>query len=254
MNLLTTENLCIAINKKILFKDLNITFKSGEIWGILGRNGVGKTTLLHTLATLRQPESGQIYLQDLPIENYSIKERARKLALLLQTYEDHFQSNVLETVLMGRHPHRKHLFWESAEDIHCAREALATVGLSHVISRDIKSLSGGERRRVDIAMTIAQKPLVFLLDEPTNHLDIHYQMNILNYFHELVTAKGHVVMMTLHDINHAAKYCTHILLLGEKQYFAGPKESILTSINLTQIYGHEILHLDHKGNKYWFAL
>lgn len=217
---------------------------------MLGPNGAGKTTLLHTLAGLREPSVGQVRLGGLPYAAWSPLEAARFRGLLPQQQPDHFGASVLETVLIGRHPHLGRWGWETAEDEAIARQALADVGLQGFETRDVLTLSGGERQRVAIATLLAQAPQLFLLDEPLNHLDLHYQIAALDLFRRIVRngAARHGTVMVLHDINLAARYADHIILLdGRGGVKAGDRDTVLRADLLSQAFGHPLRRFESEG-------
>ncbi|MCW8956677.1 MAG: ABC transporter ATP-binding protein [Gammaproteobacteria bacterium] len=241
MTELSTQQLSLSIAGKLICQQLELQFKPAQIWGVLGRNGVGKTTLLHTLAGLRDADSGQIFIAENNLNELTRKQVAQKMGLLLQHVEDPFPSSVLETVLTGRHPHIPAMQWESAEDYELAEQALLTVDMQKLKHRSVNQLSGGERQRVAIATLITQNPEIFLLDEPNSHLDLHHQSRLLNWLCDFAQQQHRVLLMSLHDINLAARYCDHILLLfGDGEYLAGPRDKMLTETNLEKVFCHPI--------------
>ena len=160
-------------------------FAPGELVAILGRNGSGKTLTLHTLAGLKPAARGTVRLDGQSLDRLTRRAIARRMGLLMQDLEDAFTMTVLESVLIGRHPHLALWQWESAADEQLARSALARVGLENFPARSVDTLSGGEQRRVAVATLLAQEPAVFLLDEPTNHLDPQHQLHVLGLFRAL---------------------------------------------------------------------
>ena len=241
MTELSAHQLTVSIGNKTICHQLNLQLKPGEIWGILGRNGAGKTTLLHTLAGLREADAGNIYIADNKLSELTRKQIAQKTGLLLQHIEDPFPSSVLETVITGRHPHIPALQWESSQDYELAEQALLTVDMQELKHRPVNQLSGGERQRVSIATLITQNPDIFLLDEPNSHLDLHHQSTLLTWLCNYAQKNHRVLMMSLHDINLAAKYCDHILLLfGDGKYLAGSREDMLNESNLEKVFCHPI--------------
>lgn len=248
MNLLSTSNLNIHIANTPVCHNLNMTCEPGEVWGILGRNGKGKTTLLHTLAGLRPSVSGEILIRENNILELSRKKIAQQLGVLLQHHEDSFPATVIETVITGRHPHLTHWQWESQNDWECAHQALSTVQLSHLSERPINQLSGGERQRVAIATLITQNPDIMLLDEPNSHLDLKYQIQLLNHLCQQTRTQGKTTIMTLHDLNLAARYCDKlILLLGDGETLTGTSKELLNESNLQKLYDHPISRIESDG-------
>lgn len=238
---LTTHQLTLRIAGKTICRQLNIALEAGQVWGVLGRNGVGKTTLLHTLAGLYEADSGDIFVAENRLRELTRKQVAQKIGLLLQHIEDPFPSSVLETVITGRHPHIPAMQWESSQDYELAELALATVGMQSLKNRPVNQLSGGERQRVTIATLITQNPDIFLLDEPNSHLDLHHQSTLLTWLCNFAKQNERVLIMSLHDINLAVKYCDHVLLLfGDGEYLAGPSTDVLSESNLEKVFCHPI--------------
>lgn len=254
MNHLQSIELSISISNKQVCHRLNLSIEPGEVWGILGRNGIGKTTLLHTLAGLRSPDSGEILLSHKNIDQLSRKQIARQLGLLLQQGEESFPSSVIETVLTGRHPHIDNWSWEGKDDLVIARQALELVQLSEMADRSIDQLSGGERQRVAIACLITQSPNIYLLDEPNSHLDLKYQIQLLDVLSNFARTKQKSILMTLHDLNLAARYCDKlIMLLGDGEVLTGDTATLLTEENLQRLYNHPIKKIDTTGHSVFIA-
>ena len=252
MSLLSCHLLNIQIANTQVCKNLSLEFKHGENWAILGMNGCGKTTLLHTLAGLLPTLSGEINLNERPLNSLPRKEIAQQLGLLLQHQEDHFPGTVLESVLIGRHPHLKSWQWESEADLKIALNALALVGLTDFSTRSILTLSGGARQRVALATLLVQQTTVRLLDEPVNHLDIHHQHDVMT----LLTSDNNNAanIFVLHDVNLAVRYCDHALLMyGDGRTQQGTCAEVLTEHNLSDLYQHPLQEIKHDGQRWFIA-
>ena len=255
MSLLSTRSLNISIADKLVCKSLDINFEAGQVWGILGRNGVGKTTLLHTLCQLRTEFSGAIILKDKKITELKRKKIAQHIGIQLQHTEDPFPSTVLETVLTGRHPYISNWQWEDEKDLEKAKAALNIVELSDLAERSVNNLSGGERQRVSLATIITQDPEILLLDEPNSHLDLNYQIQLLQYFTSYAQSKQRLLIMSLHDINLAARFCTHLLFLsGNGEYIAGSVDEVLNTENLSNTFKHPIHEIMDADTKLYVPL
>lgn len=242
--LLTVEHLDVSIAAKQVCRDLTLQIKAGECWGILGKNGVGKTTFLHTLANLREPDSGRIDLLGEPMHHWQRKKLARNVGVLLQEINDPFPSTVFETALIGRHPHLSAWQSESESDYLLAKQALQKTGMLELAEQDVTTLSGGERQRLALATLLVQMPRLYLLDEPTNHLDLHYQINLLQTLADTVVGKHNALVMTLHDVNLATRFCDHLILLfGDGGVCFGPVDAMLNTSVLHKLYGHEFTGL-----------
>ncbi|MBV5331832.1 ABC transporter ATP-binding protein, partial [bacterium] len=180
--LLEARKLSVGIGGKTFCRDLDLTLRPGERLAILGRNGAGKSTLLSVLAGLRPPRSGEVRIAGSSYASLGARQSALIRGWLPQVRGDAFASTVLETALVGRHPHLDRWGWESDRDAKIVREALAAVDLAAFEQRDIQTLSGGERQRLAIATLLAQAPRLFLLDEPIAHLDLKHQIAMLELF------------------------------------------------------------------------
>jgi len=252
MSRLEAAQLGIRIGGVAVCSQLDLRINPGESWGILGRNGAGKTTLLHTLAGLRRPETGSVMLDGTPLPRLNRRSIARHIGVLLQDHQDAFPASVMETVLTGRHPYLGPLQWEGAADYAAATEALRAVGLECMETRDIASLSGGERRRLGIATLLAQDPDILLMDEPTNHMDFHHQILTLDLLKQRTRDDVKSMMLVLHDPNLALRYCDHFLLLyGAGETLQGAAEAVLTQPNLERLYGHPLQALQGPRGTVW---
>jgi iron complex transport system ATP-binding protein len=242
--ILSARRLDVAIAGKAVVEGLDLDLKPGERMVVLGRNGVGKTTLLHALAGLTKPQAGELALAGQSYSVLGARGAARLRGLLPQHQGDAFDASVLQTVLAGRHPHLSRWAWESAADEAIAQQALAAAGLDGVAPRAIHTLSGGERQRVAIAALLAQAPRLYLLDEPLAHLDLNHQVAVLGLFSRLARDTGVALIMALHDINLAARHADSALLLfGAGHYEFGPAAEMLTAERLGRLYGHPLREL-----------
>ncbi len=251
MSTLRCKKLGVVIGDTRVCEDLNLELGDGQSWAVLGRNGSGKTTLLHTLAGLRPAQQGSILLNGQSLAEQSKKQIARHLGVLFQTEIDHFPTTVLEYTLMGRHPHLGWLQWESEADIAIAEQALQQVDLLDLKQRDISTLSGGERRRMNIACLLTQAPDIALLDEPSNHLDLQHQIETLSLVREQYRQR--LLLMSAHDINLATRFCSHaILLFGDGKLTHGTFNDVVTTASLQHLYGVAINSVQADGHTLYY--
>jgi iron complex transport system ATP-binding protein len=237
MTSLIFQSLDVGIAGKHVCKELNLTLAPGQLWGLLGPNGIGKTTLLKCMAGLTMPGSGSVLLENQAIDKLPRRAIARLLGMLQQHTVYVFDASVLETAMTGRHPHLGYWEREGPQDKQKALEAIRAVDLQGFESRSVTGLSGGEARRLAFASLMVQEPAIFLLDEPTNHLDMKHQVRIMNQVETQVSQQRRCAMIALHDVNLAARYCNHMLLLyGDGEWQAGPASELLTPENLEKLY------------------
>ncbi|MFZ5592703.1 MAG: ABC transporter ATP-binding protein [Pseudomonadota bacterium] len=252
--LLQAQGLEVAIAGKRVCRDLDLAIERGQCWGMLGRNGIGKTTLLHTLAGLRAPLAGAIFLEDVILDTLPRHRIAQSIGVLFQHSEDPFPGTVLETALIGRHPYLIAWQWEGVEDRRRAWQALAAVGMEEMMDRQVATLSGGERQRLAIATLLVQEPRLMLLDEPANHLDLCHQITILDLLASQARDEGRALLMIGHDLNLTARYCDHVLLLfGEGETLCGEVAEVLTETNLERLYGCAVRCVEVDGRRLFVA-
>lgn len=246
---LACSDLTVSVPGRVLVSGLDLEIEGGSFLGILGRNGTGKTTTLHTLCGLRSESFGGVFLDGRPIREWPRKQVARRVALVTQHLEDPFPTSVLETAMAGRHPHLDFWRWESEDDRDRARDALDRVGLNGLEDRVVETLSGGERRRLAIAMLLCQASQTCLLDEPTNHLDPAHEKVVLSLLRQLAD-EGHGVAASLHDVNAASRYCDRCLLLfGDGEWMAGPTAEVLDEDTLLRLYGIGMQRFEQSGQR-----
>lgn len=233
--MLKTQQLGISAGQRSLITGLNWQVKRGEFWCVLGKNGAGKTSLLHTLAGAATPTQGSVLLSGQNIAALDTLTLSRRRGLLLQSYSDVFHESVFNVVAIARTPHRSGAQWDTAADTAAVRLALQCVNLEEKMNADVTQLSGGERQRVALAALIVQSPDLMLLDEPTAHQDVAYQLKTMNLLRDL--AQKHAVIASCHDINQAARFATHVLLLGDHQHWLGPVDEVLEAERLSQVFG-----------------
>ena len=238
--LFACEDLTIEVPGRLLIEQLQLSVDAGEFVAVLGPNGVGKSLSLFTFAGIGHATAGEVTIGGQGLQSMSRRDIALALALLPQYTEDIFPATVLDTVMIGRHPHIGRFQWETRADREIALDALMRVDLALFADRDVLTLSGGERRRLAVAQVLTQEPELFLLDEPTNHLDPQHQLDVLRLFRDKAS-EGKGVIVTLHDVNLAARFADRCLLLfGDGRWVVGETGDVLTEDRLSTLYGTPI--------------
>lgn len=248
--LLEVRALTLGIGRRTLIRNLSMCVQAGEVWCILGVNGVGKTMFLNTLVGLRRVESGVICfsgkacLSAQPRDRWSVMDAARLRGFLPQTIHDAFSAPVLDIVLMGRHPHLSRWGWEGEAEREIAVAALHAVGLAALAGRDITTLSGGERQRAAIAALLAQDAPLLLMDEPTTHLDLHHQIMILRHLVRLARDRDKALMFSIHDLNLAFRFATHAMLFREDGVVdIGPINEVMNDAALSRAFRYPVVQM-----------
>lgn len=248
--MLETRSLSLRVPGRLLCDRLDARFMPGEIWAILGANGAGKTTLLHALAGLRAPDAGSVHHAGRDLAHMPRRSIAQALAILLQDEAEGFWGSALDWVRLGRYPHQPA---DKAGDEALARAALARAGIAHLAPRAMATLSGGERQRVRLAMVLAQVAetgQVVLLDEPLQHLDLRSQVAMLDVFAALARKEGKTVIMVLHDVYWASRYCDKTLLVfGDGRIAQGETVVVLNRGNMEALYGCPLALVEAGGGR-----
>ncbi|KEJ01841.1 ABC transporter ATP-binding protein [Clostridium botulinum] len=230
MNSITTTNLAIAYEDKLIVNGLNMNIPKGKITTIIGPNGCGKSTVLKTIGRILEPKEGLVYLNGDDIRNLSTKEVAQKMAILPQSPQGQGGLTVGELVSYGRFPHKKGFGKLSPEDKKVIEWALDITKLTELEVTMVDNLSGGQRQRVWIAMALAQQTDLILLDEPTTYLDMAYQLEVLELLYNLNRKQSCTIVMVLHDLNLAARFADYMIAIRSGNIIkCGTPKEIMTN-------------------------
>jgi iron complex transport system ATP-binding protein len=234
-------NVDFSYNSSFFFKNLILEIKKGDMVGIIGPNGCGKTTLINLIRGYLSPNSGKILIFGQNVEKFDRIERSKKISLVPQESKTSFNFTALEIVLMGRYPFQRYSSFESDEDFALAMEALSLTNTTRFANQYFWRLSGGEKQRVILARAIAQQAEIILLDEPTSSLDIKQSYNIYKVIAKLNKTKGVTIVTATHDIELARKFCHRIIMMKEgKIYGDGIPEAIFIEKRINDLYDIDI--------------
>ncbi len=228
-----TDNLTWKIGRKTILDGVSFEAQPGQMLGLLGPNGSGKTSLLRLLAGLKQPHSGSVTLEGQNIKSIGRRVMAQRVAFVEQHATTNSNLKVIDVVKLGRFPHRSMFSGWSKVDDDAVAQALDRAGMVDKRNDRWQSLSGGEKQRAHIALALAQSPKELILDEPTNHLDIQHQISLMR----LVSNLPMTSIIALHDLNHAAMFCDRLIVMQRGKIVAsGAPEEIVTQELLRDVF------------------
>ena len=234
---LSARDLHLSYGANQVLQAIDLEIKTGEVVGLVGPNGVGKTTFLRIVSGVLKPQRGAVYLGGDDLGTLRPKDRAARVAMVPQTPAAPQGFTALEVVLMGRNPHLGLLQWEGMRDLEVCRRAMDLTSTWGFSQRLLSSLSGGERQRVFIARALAQEASILLLDEPTANLDIQHQLQIMELICGLAQ-RGLTVCAAMHDLSLAARFCHRLVLLHQGRLLAdGRAWQVLTPENIEVAFG-----------------
>lgn len=235
---LHAEAVTLSYESRLVSCDLDVLIPAGQVTVIIGPNACGKSTLLRALARLLQPSSGRVLLGGEDVRSFASKDLARRLGLLPQSSTAPFGITVADLVGRGRFPHQRMLQQWSRADEQALARAMAATGITELADRPVEELSGGQRQRVWIALLLAQDAPIMLLDEPTTFLDISHQLDVLELCRRLNREEGRTMVLVLHDLNQAARFADHLIVMKEGAVAAaGAPEDILDEELFRTVFG-----------------
>lgn len=234
--MITTKSLSVSYGKKTIIKDLSLSLPAGKITALIGPNGCGKSTLLKALSRIKKPNAGEITVAGKSLSSFGDKELARELSLLSQILTAPEGVTVRRLVEYGRSPYISHWGKLNKQDKQVVESSLSEAGVMNLAELRLDSLSGGQRQRAWIAMVLAQDTGIVLLDEPTTYLDLSHQVELMDIMQNL-NQQGKTVVVVLHDLNQACRYCDNLVVLKDGQLVVqGKPESVLTEQLLEDVF------------------
>lgn len=245
MNRLIADDVTLGYDQRVIAEKLSVEIPDNSFTVIVGPNACGKSTLLRALSRMLKPSAGRVLLDGSVIQSMPAKKVAKTLGLLPQSSVAPDGITVGDLVARGRYPHQGLLRQWSPDDERIVQESMGSTGVAELAERYVDELSGGQRQRVWIAMALAQQTPLLLLDEPTTYLDIQHQIDVLDLCAELHEEQGRTLVAVLHDLNHAARYATHLIALRDGAVIAeGAPKDIVTAELVEQLFGMKCQVID----------
>lgn len=227
--------------KSIIFSDINISLEKGKLITVLGKNGIGKSTLLRTISKVQKPISGTILLNNKSIEKYSEKELSKCLSLVLTERLPESQLTVFEIVSLGRQPYTNWIDQLSEKDLDKINAAIQQTEIAHLKERCFYELSDGQLQRVLIARALAQDTPIIILDEPTAHLDLHHTLKIFSLLKKLVKETGKTIIISSHEVNLAIQLSDTMIVLTAQQLFSGNTSELILQNAFEHLFPNNLL-------------
>lgn len=242
---LKTENLSIGYQTKkqqtIIASNINFSVEKGKFVALLGKNGIGKSTLLRTLSKVQNPLSGSIEINKKKITDYSHHELATSLSLVLTERLPQSQLTVFELIALGRQPYTNWIDKLSSKDLKKILWAIEQTAIEHLKDKRFYELSDGQLQRVLIARALAQDTAIIILDEPTAHLDIHHTFKIFSLLKQLVEKTGKTIVISTHEVNIAIQLADEFVLLSEQQIYSGTAKELINQNAFEQLFPKELI-------------
>jgi iron complex transport system ATP-binding protein len=236
-----------------VLKDITLDSNGPQLLSIIGPNGVGKSTLIHCINRILSPNKGTVFIDGDNVNDVSLKDLAKRVGYVPYSANDTFPLSVVDTVLMGRHPHATYKSLD--KDLDIVYDTLRLLDIEDLALRNFNELSAGQHQKVMLARGLVQEPEILLLDEPTSNLDIKHQMEVTRILRDLSQEKNILIIMISHDLNIAAKYSdTMIMLHGGYIYAIGTPSEVLTKENIKAVYDVESEVIESYGRPHLIML
>ncbi|MCQ2084737.1 MAG: ABC transporter ATP-binding protein [archaeon] len=231
--------------------DVSFSIPSGKLVGLIGHNGCGKTTMMRCINRMHEFQGGDILIDGESVKGKTVGEIAKKVSNVPAELRNSFGLTVFETVMLGRYPYLKNMWWETNEDESMVMDTMKKFGVHHLMDKQLNMLSSGEMQRVLIAKAYVQEPRLMLVDEPTSHLDMKYKLNVMEYLRAMVK-KDMTILVAEHDISLMARYCDLCVIMKKGKLVAvGDPKKIITEDLIKEVYEvSSSVGLDRDGELY----
>lgn len=234
--MLKVENITAAYNKDLIIENISFNLPSGKLLGLLGLNGMGKTTLLRVIGGLLKPREGKVLIEDKNILQYKSKERAKYISFMPQRNSIVYGISVLDVVLMGITPYLNIFSYPTDEHRKKAYDALEMVNMEKYYGSNFLQLSEGEKQLILIARSMLQNSKIMLFDEPDSSLDFNNKHMVLSKIKEILKKHNKTGIVSLHDPNMALEYCDDIIILRDKRIHTYFNTKEIDKYNISKIF------------------
>jgi|TARA_B110000238_G_scaffold172186_1_gene190502 iron complex transport system ATP-binding protein len=247
-NMLTAENLTIGYQQKkqqkIIAKGINLAIKEGTLTAVIGKNGIGKSTLLRTLSKVQKPLEGEVFINQKNSKAYQHKELATTISLVLTERLPESQLTVFELIALGRQPYTNWIDSLSKKDFEKIHWAIKETSLETLQHNRCFELSDGQMQRVLIARALSQDTEIIILDEPTAHLDMHQTIAIFELLNKLTNSTKKTILISTHEINLATKMCDELIVFSENKIYTGTTAELIQKNAFENLFTSKIVKFD----------
>ena len=244
------QNVYLNYGEKRVLENVSLHFEKDKFYGIIGPNGVGKSTLLKSIIGYFTPKSGDIFINDKKISEYSHHNLAKIISLIPQSINLQFDYTIREIVLMGRFPYISYFKGYSKEDYDICDQTLKRLDLWKYRDTKFTNLSGGEQQRSIIARALVQDTPIILLDEAFSHLDLHHQLDLVEWLKNINENDNKLIIMVSHQLNLAFEFCHELIILKDKKVMmTGKPEEIISTETIQKIYGNKLFVNENPHSK-----
>ncbi|NBL66031.1 ATP-binding cassette domain-containing protein [Flavobacterium sp. NST-5] len=248
----STENLTVGYPDKIVATELNFQLTESKLIGLIGANGIGKSTLLKTISGILKPISGKIFIENQNLNNISPKQLSRKISLVLTDKLTLSNLTVFEVVALGRHPYTNWLGTLSEKDLAQTNLALQITQIEHLAQKKYFEISDGQLQKVLIARTLAQDTPLIILDEPTTHLDFQHKILTLKLLQNLAKNQQKTILFSTHDLELAIQMCDEIMLMTPEFFEINLPKNLIDNNHLNYLFKDESIFFDKEKEKFVF--
>ena len=234
---LQLKNINLKYHQNLILSNISINFDESEIVGLVGKNGSGKTSMINIINGLQKPNSGIVSYNGKDINSISIKNRSKFVSVVPQKVNFPPDYKVIDLVYMGRNPYIDFFHMGTKEDLEITYDVMEMTNIVNLSDKLISEISGGEMQRVAIAMALNQRAPILLLDEPTSNLDLVHQILVLDWVRKLKTKYNTCIILSIHDLTLASKYCDSVIMLKDGVIFVEGKPSeIFNQQNIEHVF------------------
>ena len=251
---LKTENLSIGYKSKkeetVIASNINIELQQGELIGLVGANGIGKSTLIRTLTRVQNPISGDVLIESKSLNDFSNLELAKSLSLVLTEHSFSKNLTVFELIALGRQPYTNWIGNLSDNDKTVVNRVMQQTSIEELHHKKCYELSDGQLQKVMIARALAQDTALIILDEPTTHLDMYHKAYILNLLKTLANETKKTILFSSHEIDLAIQLCDKLIVMSDSLVISGTPQELINNGSFKRLFPEDLIVFDSNSGSF----